>query len=126
MDGEQGTERSAAMYSLIVTAKLNGIDPQARLLNVLARIAEAWRPFSRRPRVGRREGGLDVPGRRGGKCRARPAGASMGLGPAIVSTRSPHRAGRGPGVSAAGRRPRCASSGRRWPTRRRGRGRVGR
>jgi hypothetical protein len=30
----------AAMYSLIVTAKLNGVDPQAWLADVLARIAE--------------------------------------------------------------------------------------
>jgi hypothetical protein len=28
------------MYSLIVTAKMNGIDPQAWLADVLARIAE--------------------------------------------------------------------------------------
>jgi transposase len=28
------------MYSLIVTAKMNNIDPQARLADVLARIAE--------------------------------------------------------------------------------------
>ena len=28
------------MYSLIVTAKMNGIDPQAWLTDVLARIAE--------------------------------------------------------------------------------------
>ena len=31
---------TAAMYSLIVTAKLNDIDPQAWLADVLARIAE--------------------------------------------------------------------------------------
>ena len=34
-----GGERAAAMYSLIGTAKLNGIDPEAYLCNVLARIA---------------------------------------------------------------------------------------
>lgn len=28
------------MYSLIVTAKMNDVDPQARLADVLARIAE--------------------------------------------------------------------------------------
>jgi transposase len=28
------------MYSLIITAKMNGIDPQAWLTDVLARIAE--------------------------------------------------------------------------------------
>ena len=32
-------ERAAAMYSLIVTAKMNDIDPQAWLADVLARIA---------------------------------------------------------------------------------------
>jgi hypothetical protein len=32
--------RAAAMYSLIVTAKMNDIDPQAWLADVLARIAE--------------------------------------------------------------------------------------
>ena len=32
-------QRAAALYSLIVTAKLNGIDPQAWLADVLARIA---------------------------------------------------------------------------------------
>jgi len=31
--------RAAAMYSLIVTAKLNDVDPQAWLADVLARIA---------------------------------------------------------------------------------------
>lgn len=33
-------ERAAAVYSLIGTAKLNGIDPEAYLRAVLARIAE--------------------------------------------------------------------------------------
>ncbi|WP_407927977.1 IS66 family transposase [Belnapia arida] len=33
-------ERAAAMYSLIVTAKLNDVDPRAWLANVLARIAD--------------------------------------------------------------------------------------
>ena len=32
-------QRAAAMYSLIVTAKMNDIDPQAWLADVLARIA---------------------------------------------------------------------------------------
>ena len=32
-------DRAAAMYSLIVTAKMNDIDPQAWLADVLARIA---------------------------------------------------------------------------------------
>ena len=35
------------MYSLIVTARLNGIDPQAWLADVLARIADT--PVSRLP-----------------------------------------------------------------------------
>lgn len=37
---DRGGQRAAAMYSLIVTCKLNGIDPQAWLADVLARIAE--------------------------------------------------------------------------------------
>ncbi len=36
----RGGERAAFMYSLIVTAKLNDIDPQAWLADVLARIAD--------------------------------------------------------------------------------------
>jgi transposase len=37
---DRGGQRAAAMYSLIVTAKMNGVDPQAWLADVLARIAE--------------------------------------------------------------------------------------
>jgi transposase len=37
---DRGGERAAIMYSLIVTAKLNDVDPQAWLAEVLARIAE--------------------------------------------------------------------------------------
>ena len=33
-------DRAAAMYTLIVTAKLNDVDPQAWLADVLARIAD--------------------------------------------------------------------------------------
>jgi transposase len=36
---DRGGERAAAMYSLIVTAKLNNVDPQAWLADVLGRIA---------------------------------------------------------------------------------------
>jgi hypothetical protein len=36
---DRGGERAAAMYSLIVTAKMNGVDPQAWLAEVLSRIA---------------------------------------------------------------------------------------
>lgn len=36
---DSGGERAAVMYSLIVTAKLNDVDPQAWLADVLARIA---------------------------------------------------------------------------------------
>lgn len=36
---DRGGQRAAAMYSLIVTAKMNGIDPQAWLADLLARIA---------------------------------------------------------------------------------------
>ncbi len=37
---DRGGDRAAAMYSLIATAKLNGIDPRAWLAEVLARIAD--------------------------------------------------------------------------------------
>jgi transposase len=37
---DRGGMRAAAMYSIIVTAKMNDIDPQAWLADVLARIAE--------------------------------------------------------------------------------------
>jgi hypothetical protein len=37
---DRGGRRAAAMYSLIVTCKLNDIDPQAWLADVLARIAD--------------------------------------------------------------------------------------
>ena len=55
---DRGADRAAAMYSLIVTAKMNDIDPQAWLADVLARIASHpasrldellpwnWRPAS--------------------------------------------------------------------------------
>jgi transposase len=37
---DRGGERAAAMYTLIETAKLNAVDPQAWLANVLARLAD--------------------------------------------------------------------------------------
>jgi transposase len=37
---DRGGERAAAMYSLIITAKLNDIDPRAWLADVLSRIAD--------------------------------------------------------------------------------------
>jgi transposase len=37
---ERGAERAALMYTLIQTAKLNSVDPQAWLTDVLARIAD--------------------------------------------------------------------------------------
>jgi hypothetical protein len=40
MGSNAGGDRAAAMYSLIGTAKLNGIDPEAYLSTVLARIAD--------------------------------------------------------------------------------------
>jgi transposase len=46
---DRGGERAAAMYSLIVTAKLNDIDPRAWLADVLARIAD--HPASRLPEL---------------------------------------------------------------------------
>ena len=37
---DRGGKRAAAIYTLIITAKLNGLDPRARLADVLQRIAE--------------------------------------------------------------------------------------
>jgi hypothetical protein len=37
---DRGGQRAAAMYSLITTAKLNDVDPQAWLANVLSRIGD--------------------------------------------------------------------------------------
>lgn len=37
---DKGGERAAAIYSLIETARLNGVDPEAWLRDVLSRIAE--------------------------------------------------------------------------------------
>ena len=37
---DRGGQRAAIMYSLIVTAKMNDVDPQAWLADVLARIAD--------------------------------------------------------------------------------------
>jgi hypothetical protein len=36
---DRGGQRAAVLYSLIVTAKMNDVDPQAWLADVLARIA---------------------------------------------------------------------------------------
>jgi len=66
---DRGGQRAAVMYSLIVTAKLNDVDPQAWLADVLARIAEHpahridellpwnWRPRSTPRSQGRDRGG---------------------------------------------------------------------
>jgi transposase len=55
---DRGGQRAAAMYSLIVTAKLNDVDPQAWLVDVLARIAahpvralDALLPWNWQPRA---------------------------------------------------------------------------
>jgi transposase len=55
---DRGGQRAAAMYSLIVSAKLNDVDPQAWLADVLARIAahpvrdiDALLPWNWRPRA---------------------------------------------------------------------------
>ena len=40
MGSDAGGERAAAFYSLVETAKLNGLDPEAYLREVFARIAE--------------------------------------------------------------------------------------
>jgi transposase len=45
MGSDAGGERAAALYSLVETAKLNGLDPEAYLRDVLGRIAD--HPISR-------------------------------------------------------------------------------
>ena len=40
MGSDAGGERAASIYSLVETAKLNGLDPQAYLREVLRRIAD--------------------------------------------------------------------------------------
>jgi hypothetical protein len=37
---QRGGERAAMVYTLIMTAKLNGVDPHAWLADILARVAE--------------------------------------------------------------------------------------
>lgn len=41
-----GGEPAAAIYSVIETAKLNGVDPQAYIADVIEKIASGW-PVSR-------------------------------------------------------------------------------
>jgi hypothetical protein len=40
MGSDAGGERAAALYSLVETAKLNGVDPMAYLTEVFSRIAD--------------------------------------------------------------------------------------
>ena len=40
MGSDDGGERAASLYSLLETAKLNGLDPEGYLRDVLARIGE--------------------------------------------------------------------------------------
>jgi transposase len=46
---DRGGQRAALIYTLIVTAKMNEVDPQAWLADVLARIAEF--PQGRLPKL---------------------------------------------------------------------------
>jgi hypothetical protein len=39
-----GGERAAAIYTVIETCKLNGVDPQAYIADVIAKIAGNWPP----------------------------------------------------------------------------------
>lgn len=42
MGSDGGGERAASLYSLMETAKLNGLDPEGYLRDVLGRIVEKW------------------------------------------------------------------------------------
>lgn len=46
-----GGERAAAIYSVIETANLNGIEPQAYIADVIAKISGGW-PAARWDEVG--------------------------------------------------------------------------
>jgi len=60
---DRGGQRAAIMYSLIISCKMNGVDPQAWLADVLARIAEhpanrlaellpwSWKPLGERQHI---------------------------------------------------------------------------
>jgi transposase len=50
---DTGGDRAAAVYTLIETAKLNGLKPEAYLRDVLGRIAELlpWNIDAARPRA---------------------------------------------------------------------------
>ena len=62
---DAGGERAAAIYSLVETAKLNGLDPEAYLRRVLERIADhpvqrvdemlPWNLVDGRPRLDQRQ-----------------------------------------------------------------------
>ena len=39
---EAGGERAAAIYSVIETAKMNGLEPQAYITDVISKIAADW------------------------------------------------------------------------------------
>lgn len=80
MGSDAGGERAAAFYSLVETAKLNGLDPEAYLREVFTRIA-APRRFVWNPTV-------RIPGRR----RARWACGQAASEPVHMST------GRQPGA----------------------------
>ena len=45
-DSKAGGERATAIYSVIETAKLNGLEPQAYIADVIEKIASNW-PASR-------------------------------------------------------------------------------
>ena len=81
---DRGGERAAAMYTLIGTAKLNDVDPQAWLVDVLGRIAAL-------PHTRVRAVALELEGRLG------PDPRRIGLlSPHAVSPNSPDIRGSGP------------------------------
>ena len=84
---ERGAERAALMYTLIQTAKLNHIDPQAWLADVLARIANM--PQTSSPISFRGTGSPNSPAKKPPKLTAAFAGGlpicrALGVGAALA------------------------------------------
>jgi hypothetical protein len=80
---ERGAERAAVMYTLIQTAKLNGIDPQAWLADVLSRMAETSQTaeFWGEVQPPASLKGLDIPSRRADFVPWKPSGRrGFGMG----------------------------------------------
>ncbi len=107
---DRGGRRAAAMYSLIVTAKMNGVDPQAWLADVLLRIAghpvhrlDELLPWKWRPQPQ-----AMAPRSRPDPCTSTRSPAS---GPSTASPKTSARTSTSSSTSPSKWSPRTASSG---------------